>query len=351
MDTVDLPPWAQGLIAGAATSAEEVTACLELARRYGRQLPLPGGGDTALRWRLLAEVAAADLTAARILEAHCDALAILDEAGGGHSTDGTWGVFAAQAANLRVDAVRVDGSRADDAGRFELRGTQPWCSLAASLDRALVVAHVGDERGLFAVDLHHPSVVVGAPGSWVARGLRHVVSAPVRFGGTPAEAVGPLGWYLARPGFEWGGMGVAACWFGGAAALAATMGTAFRGRPDELSALHAGSVDVVLHAAAVTLLDAAHRVDAGQATGADGRILALRVRGIVARAVEHSLVHAGHALGPGPLAFDEEHARRVADLELYVRQHHAERDDAALGSALSAGGGWSWLATRTKGGL
>jgi hypothetical protein len=39
-------------------------------------------------------------------------------------------------------------------------------------------------------------------------------------------------------------------------------------------------------------------------------------------------------LGPGPLAFDEPHARRVADLTLYVRQHHADRDLAGLGSGL-----------------
>jgi hypothetical protein len=43
------------------------------------------------------------------------------------------------------------------------------------------------------------------------------------------------------------------------------------------------------------------------------------------------LTTVGHALGPGPLAHDETHAARVADLTLYVRQHHAERDLAALG--------------------
>src|SRR4249919_1622082 len=41
-----------------------------------------------------------------------------------------------------------------------------------------------------------------------------------------------------------------------------------------------------------------------------------------------------HTLGPAPLAFDETHARRVADLEIYVRQHHAERDLADLGNRL-----------------
>jgi hypothetical protein len=52
---------------------------------------------------------------------------------------------------------------------------------------------------------------------------------------------------------------------------------------------------------------------------------------------ERTIGHVGHALGPAPLGFDEDHARRVADLELYVRQHHAERDLARLGAAVLAG--------------
>jgi hypothetical protein len=42
------------------------------------------------------------------------------------------------------------------------------------------------------------------------------------------------------------------------------------------------------------------------------------------------------ALGPGPLCLDEQHARAVADLTVYVRQSHAERDLAALGSLAAA---------------
>jgi hypothetical protein len=38
---------------------------------------------------------------------------------------------------------------------------------------------------------------------------------------------------------------------------------------------------------------------------------------------------------------DPAHAQRVADLEVYVRQEHAERDLAALGSGVAAIGiGW-----------
>jgi len=60
------------------------------------------------------------------------------------------------------------------------------------------------------------------------------------------------------------------------------------------------------------------------------------VRATVARACEDVLERAGHALGPAPLALDAAHAKRVADLQLYVRQHHAERDLASLGETIAA---------------
>ena len=58
---------------------------------------------------------------------------------------------------------------------------------------------------------------------------------------------------------------------------------------------------------------------------------ALRVRGTVATAVERVLSLVSRNRGPAPLAFDEPYAKRMADLALYVRQHHAMRDDAQLG--------------------
>jgi len=50
---------------------------------------------------------------------------------------------------------------------------------------------------------------------------------------------------------------------------------------------------------------------------------------------------AGRALGAGPLSHDEAHSRRVADLTVYLRQHHAERNLAELG-ALVADRGTTW---------
>ncbi len=308
---------------------------LDFALDVGWRLPRPGSGRTAERWRRLRDVAAADLTAARVLEAHADALAILAEAAdggpGGVAGDGhrRWGVFAAEGPGVRVCAEPAgDG--------WVLRGTKPWCSLAGRLDRALITAHVGPGgRRLFSIDLTDPRVTVAPVDGWVARGLTEVTSTSIRLDGCPARPIGGTGWYLDRPGFAWGGLGVAACWLGGAIGVARTLRAAGRERePDQVALAHLGAVDTALFAADAVLRDAAAAVDDGRADGPAGALWAARVRAVVADTVETVVTRVGHALGPAPLAFDAAHARRVADLQLYVRQHHAERDAARLGDRL-----------------
>ena len=66
-----------------------------------------------------------------------------------------------------------------------------------------------------------------------------------------AAPVGGPGWYLARPGFAWGAIGVAACWHGGARGLQGTLLRASAGRDGDLAALHPGIVDAALFASAV----------------------------------------------------------------------------------------------------
>lgn len=304
-------------------AAGDVAAGLRLARDLGPRLPAPGDGRTSHLWSALATVAAHDLTVARVLEPHLDALSILAQAGVEPGA-GAWGVFAAEGPGEPLRAT-ADGSS------YVLSGRKHWCSLAAVLDRGLVSAWVGDERQLFAVDLTHDDVRA-VPGTWVARGLADVDSGPVDFTDVPAEAVGRPGWYLERPGFAWGAIGVAAVWFGGAVGVARSLqATATRREPDQVALMHLGAVDARLHAARCVLEQAATAVDGGALTGAAGWRAALRVREVVASAAEDVLTRAAHGLGPAPLATDEEHARRVADLELYLRQWHAERDQAALG--------------------
>ncbi len=309
-----------------------IPRALVLAAELGAAVPLPGSGRTALAWQLLTTLAAADLTVARVVEPHLDALAILDQAGLAPfaANGGTWGVFAAERPGVALQALPGPD------GAWALTGTKPWCSLADRLDSAIVTAHVGGGgRRAFAVDLRADGVTPEPADAWVSRGLTGVTSCSVHFDAARTIPVGDTDWYLTRDGFAWGGIGVAACWVGGALGIARTLLAAFQRRtPDQIALLHLGRVDAALHEARTLLASASDAVDSGRAAGQDGALLAARVRATAFRCAELVLDAAAHGLGPAPLAFDEHHAARVADLHLYLRQHHAERDDASLGQRI-----------------
>ena len=65
-------------------------------------------------------------------------------------------------------------------------------------------------------------------------------------------------------------------------------------------------------------------------------------RGHLFAAAERVLQRTGHALGPAPLTLDADHAASAADLTVYLRQHHAERDVARLGGLLVAEESLPW---------
>lgn len=307
----------------------DVDAALRRLPDLSAGIPGPGGGQTGRYLTALAGFGAGDLTVARVVEPHLDAVAILAQAGLSPAAVGrpgaAWGVFAAEGPGQRLTA-------AENGRGWTLTGVKPWCSLAGRVEHAIVTAHTGpDARRAFAVELRHPGVrVLDRP--WVSRGLSGVTSVAVAFDEVEAVPVGEDDWYLTRPGFAWGGIGVAAVWYGTARALADRLRTAAGQRPpDQVAYWHLGAVDAALHAAGCVLAAAAEAIDAGRAAGEAGSILAARVRAVCAGVAEDVLARAGHALGPGPLTGEEEHARRVADLTVYVRQHHAERDLARLG--------------------
>ena len=325
---------------------ESLTDALDLALTLADQ-----PSDLVDRWEALATLAAVDLGYVRAVEPHLDARGILDElaaaSGENRRIDGTWGVFAAEGGNDPLTARPVDGG-------WQLSGTKPWCSLAGSglLDSALITATIdgtSGERRLFEVSLRHAGVSA-IDGAWVARGLTEIPSGPVRFDAVPAFPVGEPGWYLTRPGFAIGGIGVAACWYGGAVGIARTVFASLTTKTPSAHALaHLGAIDELLQDARRALAEAAAIVANGDATGAEGKLLAHRVRATVARTCDEIIVRAGRALGPAPLALDASHAKRVADLSLYVRQYHSERDQESLGHALleaadprEMGGGAPW---------
>lgn len=313
------------LLTAAVRSRGEPAPMIEALRRAATPPPVPGRGSTTALWELLASVAALDLTAARTMEPHVDAAAILDQAGIAWEPGTAWGVFAAEGPGMRLEATPED-----DDGTWLLGGDKPWCSLAGSLDRAIITAAVPGGRRAFVIDLRQAGVVP-APSAWASHGLPNVSSGPLRLDAVPGRPVGGTDWYLHRDGFAWGGLAVAACWFGGAVGLYRTLhGAATRREPDQLALAWLGEADRLLASGAALLADAARRVDAGTV----GWREAHRVRGNIAVLCERLLSLCGRALGPGPLAFDADHARRVSDLTVYIRQHHAARDDASLGRLL-----------------
>lgn len=95
-----------------------------------------------------------------------------------------------------------------------------------------------------------------------------------------------------------------------------------------------------MHAAELTLNAAATAIDTDPLDSkGEARQLSLRVRGLVEAVCGRTLDHVGRATGAGPLCHDQRHARNVADLTVYIRQHHAERNLAELGALLSEGEG------------
>lgn len=316
-------------------TASHAPSVLSEACRAATSWPLPGAGHTRTRWSALAHLAARDLVLARLVEAHADAVAILAELGGpAVAPDDRYGVWAAEAPTATVTAT---GSGPD----VLLTGSKAWCSGATLLTHALVTARRGDEQLLCLVRLDQAQVVV-APDTWAAAGMRGADTRTVHLSSAPATTVGAPGSYLGRPGFWVGGMGVAACWYGGAAALAEPLRHRSARHPEDAhAAAHLGAVDVALGAARDVLRSAASAVDA--CPRGDHARLARRVRSTVADTATLVATRVGRALGPAPFATDAEHAQRVADLEVYVRQDHAERDLAALGADVAAreSSGWT----------
>jgi len=318
---------------GAATPA---AALQRLIAAGADRLPLPGQGATLQRWRALAAVGAHDLSLAKLFEGHTDALAILHEAGVAHDDAGvTWGTWCTEPpdARVRLDAV-ADGG-------FVLNGRKAWCSGAQSVSHAVVSCwSAKGEAMLAAVDLRQPGVSMTLD-AWQAVGMRDSASIDVHFNGARAQPLGGPGFYVRRAGFWHGGAGVAACWFGAATALAGALAQAMGARPDSHRLAQLGEVTVTLKGSAALMRETAAAID--RAPDADAMLAALSARLSVDAAATSVLAAVGRALGPGPMCKDAAMARRFADLPVFIRQSHAERDLEAVGRLVAETEGQPWM--------
>ena len=74
----------------------------------------------------------------------------------------------------------------------------------------------------------------------------------------------------------------------------------------------------------------------------NAELLARRARAVVEQSAEQVIREAGRALGAGPYCKDRHFARLIADLPVFLRQSHAERDLAALGQIVAAQSAEAW---------
>jgi alkylation response protein AidB-like acyl-CoA dehydrogenase len=313
------------------------TALAGFVRESADQLPQPGSGSTWGRFQVLANWSARDLSLGRLVEGHADALSILVEAGLPAPGPGTsYGVWAARSGHGGTVAKPVSGG-------WRLSGVKPYCSGRDQLDRALVTADAPDGYRLFDISVAEHATMV-TPESWVAVGMADSESETLAFDGPilpESAAVGGPDFYLRRPGFWSGAVGVAACWYGGAKGLVDALLAGLAPQPGEHALADAGRAVAIVTGLAAYLEHAADAIDADPADEHhDGRRRALSIRQVVHDGCLRVLALVASAGGAGPLCHDRDQARRAADLFVYLAQHHGGDDAAALGRIALEEMGW-----------
>jgi alkylation response protein AidB-like acyl-CoA dehydrogenase len=309
-----------------------------LVQASADSLPFPGGGNTWSRFEALSKWAAQDLSLGRLLEGHCDARAILAEAGSPPAAPGaTYGVWAARSPRQGTTA------RLDSDG-WHLAGQKPFCSGSGLIERALVTADTADGYRLFDIDVAR-HVVATRPDSWQAVGMADSQSETLEFGGPPLpfdRAVGDAGFYLDRPGFWFGAIGVAACWYGGAAGMVEHLGCTLDPHSPDPVLVEFGHAAAHVAAMRHVLEDASGEIDEDP-IDQQGRA---RARAHVVRhAVHHGALrvmeHIAAAGGARPLCHDRRQGQRAADLYVYLAQHHGSADAQELGRIAVEGRAWN----------
>lgn len=317
-------------------AGDDAGRALALADDVRRAVGLQSPGNTRRMWRGLAELGALNLTAARCLGPHLEALAILQQA---REFDlvvfapagSTWGVFTDDSA-ARVHAERTP------TGGWLLTGEVSGSAAVGSLSHALVSARTDRAaHSLFSVRLHDDGVTVDARDGGSVRFLR-----------AHAHVVGAQDWYTSRPGHALAAAGEAAMWWGAACGLAQKLHLRLaRPTPDAMNAVNRtdlwdlGRCDTALFAGGAVLERLAGVVDREGATRAPEWAEALRVRGIVHDACETTLSCVLRSLDAapesGPDGDDDARTRQVRNLREALRTHRPREDLVTVGASALQG--------------
>ncbi|HEX3512212.1 MAG TPA: hypothetical protein VHT27_14065 [Solirubrobacteraceae bacterium] len=307
----------------------------------------PPAGGLAGEVRLVRAVAAVDGSTARILDGHLNGVERLASSGPeqlrfnelrqirkGTLLLGVWG----------ADPVAGEGPPArmeDRDGRLVLRGVKTFCSGAGGVQRALVVAAHGEERGRLAYVDTGSGVRVDR--AWYrASGLRSSESHRVEFHDTPVLALlGEPGELAREPWFSRDAVRTSATWAGLSDGLVAeTVSRLDRARVDATQAQAVGRMRVALgtidrwldHTAAVL-----GRPGEGVPVP-DQTALALECRLALHECARLIASLAARACGSRALVDGGRLDRARRDLDLFLLQHRLDPKLATLGcDSLQAG--------------
>jgi alkylation response protein AidB-like acyl-CoA dehydrogenase len=273
-----------------------------------------------------------NLSLARLAEAHWDAVSILAEAGRNAEAGIIYGVWASEKPGQGL-SIEPEGDR--EGREFVINGTKMFCSGTRIVDRALLTVSHPDS---WLVDLDqraNSNSVRFDDSDWKTAAFSETRTASATFNNTRIsidEFIGTPGWYVQRPGFWHGACGPAACWAGGAAGLVDYAMTQSRHDPHTLA--HLGAMNASVWALTSYLDSAGREIDAAVNDYNGAHIRALALRHVVEQACTDILRRLPRAYGPHPLAMNEEIGQRYQELDLYLRQSHAERDLESLGTAI-----------------
>lgn len=287
-------------------------------------LPDPGTGSTPTRFYELSDLARhRPIGVARLAEAHTDAVAILHEAGRDPAPRALYGVWASQTTTQGVTYDADDGT---------IDGAMGFASGLGIVDRALVTATTDDGVVLIDVDLADDSCsIITNITQWASPALIDTATGAIAFRRHrvgSSDIVGGRGWYSARVGFWHGSCAPAACWAGGACGLIDSAARFVDDNPHQRA--HHGALLAQEWALSSLVREAGIQIDlephSVHVAERVGRSLRFAVSGICRDVMDRF----GRAFGPRPHVQDAEIAQRVIDLDLYIKQHHGERELPAI---------------------
>ena len=288
-------------------------------------LHLASAAEAEQSWPALTEYFLAlgrtDVPMARLTEGHVDALRILDQAGTKPVSGAAYGVWASRSRASGIAAHR-------NGDTWVLDGTLKFASGAGVVDRALVPVWPSPDVHVL-LDLEVGDWTFDTE-VWRTRAMEQSRSHQVTLTGFMADAIeiGPPNFYLERPGFFPGGIGVAAVWVGGAARICDLLALAVPSRtPTQVTRF--GRLRTHLATATAIVREAALRL--GDTPSEHLRVVSTLARAGVAQAVREVLAEARTLAGPAGLAFDEDLTRTVDDLAMFVAQQNEDGDAQWLG--------------------